>query len=154
MLWITTLSTRRLSAAIIPPWWDFLSELCNSNASAQMGTWLFCCFISSFPPLLPPPPQTPPHPPNCCSVSSVHHFALSSAAGKHLPIGSSDSGCHGNRLTRKHEVQEVHHHHAGGFGGRPPQQERADAPTSQTLEASKVSVCVCVCLCTCYILTS
>lgn len=135
MSWISALSTQRLNAAIILPWWDFLSELYNSNASTQMGTRLFCCFISS-----PPPP-----PLAAASLSSVQHFALSSAAGKHLPTGRTDSSCHGNTLThssRKHEVQEVHHHHAGSIGGRPPQQERTDAPTSQTLEAGKVSVCV------------
>lgn len=52
MLWITTLSTQRLSATIILLWWDFLCELCNSNASTQISTRLFCFFLSFFPPLL------------------------------------------------------------------------------------------------------
>lgn len=40
MWWIITLSTQRLSATIILLWWDFLCELCNSNASAQITTRL------------------------------------------------------------------------------------------------------------------
>lgn len=53
MLWITTLSTQRLSATIILLRWDFLCELCNSNASTQISTRLFCFFFVFFsPPLL------------------------------------------------------------------------------------------------------
>lgn len=56
---ITTLSTQRLSATIILLWWDFLCELCNSDASTQISTRLFC-LLAFF---------------HCCSISSVQHWA-------------------------------------------------------------------------------
>lgn len=65
MLWISALSTRRLSAAIILPWWDFRPELCKSK-------WLHGCFV-----VLSPHHPPPIHPSLLCSVSSVQHFALS-----------------------------------------------------------------------------